>query len=212
MALERAHFPDSVHARRVDPRFTTSATALVLLAVWTLLLLSLPYSATLALTLKVAVWGLPALLVPRLVDHVNPGEFLSVDRVPAVGLAAVASALLFAYFLLVGGGMPARAISAFYLVSAVLVSPIVEEMAFRGLVLGKLAQVTSFGIANTATALLFALYHLPLWIARGASVSVPACLWVVFFSLAMGLLLRWSKSLWTCVVVHAVQNLLFGIL
>jgi len=204
---------DGIVDRMTSSRAQTAATILVPLCLWTVLLLSLPYSATVALILKLAVWGLPAILVPKLLEHVDPGGFLLLKKAPALELVVVSVVLLGVYYVLVTGGGPGlHTASAYYLASAVLLSPIVEEAAFRGLVLGKLGQVMSFGASNVVTALLFVIYHLPLWFARGDSIAIPACLWVAFFSLAMGWLARRSGSLWTCVIVHAAQNLMFGVL
>ncbi len=55
------------------------------------------------------------------------------------------------------------------------------------------------------------LYHIPLWLVRGQSVSLMGCLWVVFFSLWVGYVLHQSRSLWTCIVIHALQNLLLAV-
>ena len=93
-----------------------------------------------------------------------------------------------------------------------MISPIVEEVAFRGVVLQKLNQDMGFMVSHAVTALLFMLYHIPLWFARGEGISMTGCLWVIFFSLCMGYFLYKSKSLWTCIIIHSVQNLFFGIL
>ena len=70
---------------------------------------------------------------------------------------------------------------AFYFVSAAVISPIVEEVAFRGIVLQQLSQHMRFVVSNAVTAVLFMLYHIPLWFTRGQGISMLACLLVVFF-------------------------------
>ncbi len=184
-----------------------------LLGLWTLSLLIVPYSAPLGLLLKIALWGLPAYLFPKLVDRVNPNDFLRLNRAPQGKWIYLSAAFLVPYsFLINGGKIEINSVSAFYILSAVVVSPVVEEIAFRGVVLQKLDQRTSFKFSNSLTTIAFVLYHLPLWSARGQSASVMACVWVAFFSLWMGYFMRKSKSLWTCILVHAMQNLIFGLL
>jgi membrane protease YdiL (CAAX protease family) len=191
----------------------TTATILIPLGLWTLLLLVIPYSAAVGLLLKVAVWGVPAYFFPKWVDSANPNDFLLLNKAPQVRWIALSAVFLAAYsFLIHAGKMEIKSFSVFYFVSAIVLSPIIEEIAFRGVVLQKLNQLVGFMSANTVTAVLFALYHIPLWLARGQSVSMVACLWVVFFSLCLGTFLHQSKSLWTCMIIHAVQNLLFQVL
>jgi membrane protease YdiL (CAAX protease family) len=191
----------------------TTATILIPLGLWTLLLLIVPYSAAFSLLLKVALWGIPAYFFPKLVDRTNPNEFLLLNRAPQIKWIALSVIFLVAYSLLTNGGkIEVKSFSVFYFVSAIVLSPIIEEVAFRGVVLQKLDQLGGFRIANVATAVLFTLYHIPLWAARGQGISMLACLWVIFFSLCLGYFLFQSKSLWTCTIIHAVQNLLFRVL
>lgn len=73
---------------------------------------------------------------------------------------------------------------------------LLEETAFRGILLGRLGRAWGPGVAIPATALLFAAFHL-----SPAQFIVP---------LALGLLygwLRWrTASLWPCILAHAVHN------
>jgi membrane protease YdiL (CAAX protease family) len=52
-------------------------------------------------------------------------------------------------------------------VDAVVVAPIVEELTFRGAVLGGLGPRYRFSIANSLTALLFLGSHFPGWYFQG---------------------------------------------
>jgi membrane protease YdiL (CAAX protease family) len=190
-----------------------AATILVPLCLWTLLLLSIPYSASFSLFLKVALWGMPAYFFPKLMDSANPNDFLLLNRAPQGKWICLSVIFLVTYsFFINGGKAEINSVSGFYFVAAIVISPIVEEIAFRGVVLQKLNQIMSFKISNIVTAILFMLYHIPLWFVRGQGASIMACLWIAFFSLWMGYFLHKSKSLWTCIIIHAVQNLLFGVL
>ena len=180
------------------------------LGLWSLLLLGLPYSATLAVVLKIVLWGLPALAYPRR-ERANPVAYLGFDKAPHLRWLFGAAAFIAGYSLLIHGGRPyLPPISGFFLVSAWVVSPIVEEAAFRGVLLRRLANVAGTSAGNLATAALFVLYHVPLWLARGTDISVLGCLWVACFSVWMGYVFHRTGSLWTCIGIHALNNLMLG--
>lgn len=73
---------------------------------------------------------------------------------------------------------------------------IVEELAFRGIILGALRSTLSSREAVVVTALMFMVLHL-------AVASFPHLLLI---GLALGCLRVWSGSLWPCVLMHAVHN------
>ena len=214
VGVEVSHLIHMLDAKKIkSAHIQTVVTILIPFCLWTLLLLIIPYSAFFDLFLKIALWGIPAYFFPRLADSVNPNGFLLLNRAPQWKWIFLSIIFLVAYsFLSNIGKIEVKSISVFYFVSAVVISPIVEEVAFRGVVLQKLKQLMGFMLGNAVTAVLFILYHIPLWFTRGQGISVMACLWVMFFSLCMGYFLYKSKSLWTCIIIHAVQNLLFGIL
>jgi membrane protease YdiL (CAAX protease family) len=193
----------------------TKIIALILLPsfLWVSLLLIVPYSATYDLLLKLILWGIPAYVFPKLVENNNPNKFLLLNRFPSGKWILLSVAFLIVYIALINGGrLEAKPVSLFYVVSAVVMSPIIEEIAFRGVVLPLFHQFMGWAYANVATALLFMLYHIPLWLVRGQGVSLMGCSWVIFFAVCMGYVMSQSKSLWNCIIIHAVQNLLFGIL
>lgn len=103
------------------------------LAIWTLLLFVLPYSAWLSLGLKVLVFGLPAYVAAK---STAAGDgvvgALGLKRPPHPGWIAASTVVLAAYLALLGGWSGLRPVSAFFVVSAVVISPFVEEFAFRG--------------------------------------------------------------------------------
>lgn len=92
--------------------------------------------------------------------------------------------------------------------TAVVLAPLVEEMLFRGLLLGALvrkSQVVAarhrgwlIRLSNVASSLFFALLHIDAW---------PSPIGIFFLSLALGKLYIATGRLWPCVVAHAVFNL-----
>ncbi len=195
---------------RVPALAGTTALVAIPIGLWSLLLLALPYSATLALALKLVLWGTLALAYPWL-ERANPAAILGLDKAPHLGWLFGGAVFVAGYSLLIHGGRPdLPPISAFYLVSAVIVSPVVEEAAFRGVLLRRLDSMVGTTGGNLATAALFVLYHVPLWLARGSDISAMGCLWVACFSVWMGYVLHRKGSLWTCIGIHALNNLMLG--
>lgn len=78
------------------------------------------------------------------------------------------------------------------------------------MLLQQLERVVPFAVANLMTATAFMTYHIPLWLVRGQAPSLMSCFWVIALSLWLGYVMRRSRSLWTPVMVHAIQNLLLG--
>jgi membrane protease YdiL (CAAX protease family) len=90
------------------------------------------------------------------------------------------------------------------------VSPIVEEILFRGLVLNELTGLLPRRPANMATSLLFVAIHLPFWLSRsGLTAAVLAdSVGVLVFSLLAGWLYQQSRSIWPSAVAHIANNCL----
>lgn len=178
---------------------------------WSSLLLILPHSASFDLLLKIILWGIPAYLFPKLAENINPNKFLLLNRSPNGKWIFLSVAFLVVYFALINGGrLELKPVSLFYVVSAIVMSPIIEEITFRGVILQMFHQSMGWAYANVATAILFMLYHIPLWLVRGQGVSLMGCSWVIFFALCMSFVMSHTKSLWTCIIIHAAQNFLFG--
>jgi membrane protease YdiL (CAAX protease family) len=83
------------------------------------------------------------------------------------------------------------------LLTAVFVGPFVEELIFRGALLGSTARTLPFWVANLFQAVLFALVH-----------AIPALIpYYLLFGLALGWLQRRSGGLLAPYVAHLVNNL-----
>ncbi len=89
----------------------------------------------------------------------------------------------------------------------VVVVPIIEELFYRGFLLRFVTDADDFrrvpvgtfsALALGINVVLFALSH-PEWLAAA------------IFALALCLLLRWTKNLFTCILAHGVTNLLLGV-
>ena len=89
-----------------------------------------------------------------------------------------------------------------------IVSPIIEEILFRGLLLKELASLMPQRCANLLTSLLFAGIHLPFWLSHGglSELVLANTVGVFIFSLVAGWLYLKSSSVWPSVVAHIVNN------
>lgn len=167
------------------------------------------------LGMKLLLWVLPACIVIRLSGFTVRGRF-NVERPRAVLAWGVGVGIILgvmALFAKTFSGQPVFSSSIGWpLFSGVVVAPFVEELTFRGAVLGALGRRFAFPAANTLTALFFLGIHLPGWCFQG-------CLWDNLANLTGGalsiFLLGWvfgyvahrSKSVAASTITHALNNL-----
>ena len=86
----------------------------------------------------------------------------------------------------------------FSVIALVVITPVAEEIFFRGFALRGLTNSWSFGPALVVSSALFAGLHLQ------SGVVIP----VFVTALLLGPLYRYTGSLWPGIAVHAAQNLL----
>ena len=89
-----------------------------------------------------------------------------------------------------------------------VVSPFLEELLFRGLLLHELAALLPRWVANLLTSLLFAGIHLPFWLSHGgvSGALLANTAGVFIFSLLAGWLYLDSSSIWPPTVAHIANN------
>lgn len=162
-------------------------------------------------TAKVTIWVLPALLVMRASGRTLP-QALGLDRLPTMlawGLGT--GAVVAAGNLAANGGAIALPESTWALVNATIVAPAVEEIAFRGAVLGALLERFRFVVANTMTAAAFVVAHVPGWYFQerlidmlttpiGGAASIFVLGWL------FGWIVHASKTLGAGIIAHALNN------
>lgn len=160
--------------------------------------------------LKILIWIIPVFFFLKIIDRKNPWVYLKLNkRIGRRDWKFIGLAILFFIIYDVGYFFYYKQIdfhwSLSFFINAVLLAGVTEEVVFRGFFLQKFSSFLKFWPANALTALLFALIHLPYWFAVGKIVVVPY--YVFTFGLAMGYLMRKSKSLWPCIIVHSLHNL-----
>lgn len=98
------------------------------------------------------------------------------------------------------------------LVSTVVIAPFVEELVFRGAVLGGLLMRYRFGVANVIASLLFVGAHLPGWYFTGSLIEnltkpVGGALSIFLLGLIFGFVTRKSRSVAGGMLAHGINNL-----
>lgn len=97
-------------------------------------------------------------------------------------------------------------------VSGVIIAPVVEEIVFRGAVLGALNAKYRFVSANTMTALLFLGVHFPGWFFQGCLLEnlqnpVGGALSIFLLGWIFGFVAHKSKSVAAGTISHILNNL-----
>ncbi len=182
------------------------------LVCWSGLLQLLPSAEWLRSVLKIIVWLVPLSLFARaqkmpIVWHINPKRHWKPTLLVLVGLLV--------YFsirgqLLVRGSV--HSVSVSFFVNAVLIAPPVEEMVFRGVIFQQLVQKLSFWQANIGSSLLFTIYHIPLWLARGQGLDIGTIGWVLIAGILFGWTFWKTQSLGPGTIVHSLHNLFLKML
>lgn len=85
-------------------------------------------------------------------------------------------------------------------VNLLVIAPISEEIALRGIVYSRVEKTTNAVTAIIVSSILFGLMHL---MAGGIVLVVGA----VLMALVFGYIFYKFKSLWVCIIAHAVANL-----
>jgi len=97
------------------------------------------------------------------------------------------------------------------LIGAVFFAAITEELMYRAFILNALVKKFGREWANIITALLFALMHLPIWIAGGTTNLLdllPRLLSTACIGYLLGQVFLLSGGIWGAVLAHALHNLI----
>jgi membrane protease YdiL (CAAX protease family) len=159
------------------------------------------------------VWRLPALTYLNLTTPVNKRGLMIAVMVVAAWLSLV---------IFVEAALSGRTIGAMLfhrsdwlsVLAGVFVSPVSEEILFRGFILNRLSESLSFWKSNLISAAVFMLAHVPYWVSKnGLSGQVIRDLANVFL---LGCLFGWvmkkTNSLWPAIGAHVANNFLSGLI
>ena len=173
---------------------------------------------------RFCIFVAPILLYLKFVARQEPFRYLRLNTNVSRGVlcgvvvGVIYAALSFARALLVlQDGVAFKPVSFVAWFTSLTVSTLIEEIAFRGFLLQQLERALNFWTANVLTACLFVAIHFPGWLLSGSTL-VPEKLFamanILFLGLLLGYLLKRTGSLWSCFILHAINNLaaiiLFG--
>jgi membrane protease YdiL (CAAX protease family) len=175
--------------------------------------------------LKLILWVLPAAVFGWRLRSTPPARYLGCSVMPSLRnwllYLAVTSIFLLAATLLsltLGG----KSFSAVRLMSLstllgllqFVISPLLEELLFRGMVMKELLTLLPTYLANGLTSLLFVGAHLPYWLSHVG--PTPAMMvnsvGVFAFSILACWLFAKSDSIWPPTVAHIANNILSSML
>lgn len=167
---------------------------------------------------RTCIFVTPVFLYLKCVSREEPLRFLKLRTRVSRGVlwgtvAAVAygSLVLARAALIKEGGINPKPVPIDAWFTSLTLSTLIEEIAFRGFILQKLEQVVNFWVANVITSCLFVAIHFPGWIIVGRSMLVPDKLIpmgeIFLLGLLLGYLLKRTISLWSCIILHAINNL-----
>jgi uncharacterized protein len=87
---------------------------------------------------------------------------------------------------------------------------LIEEIPFRGFLQRHFQTLMPLSAATLLNALLFVAIHIPIWHSTGMNMNdmLQNGIHVFFLAILFCLVVRFSKSLWSSVVMHTVNNLI----
>jgi uncharacterized protein len=169
---------------------------------------------------RLVVWLAPTFLFIIFVLQQNPFDYLKLSKNIQRGvfwgviISSVQAFIYFTFYYFWNGKVIVDYSMSFKdLWNIVLTAGLIEEVVFRGFVLGYLRNVYTFKTANIISSLLFLLAHIPYWIAMNKfALPLQSVLYDFVFIFSIGLLegffLKKTNSLWTCIIHHSINNFL----
>lgn len=191
--------------------------ALYLILIWPIIVYVLPNSETIKSLAKYIFLGLPLLFILK---NNFKQIFLSTKKEKIIFKNVLISIftsliLIFIYSFTLNhtiGSGAINNISIWFMLNAVFLAPIIEEVIFRGYLLNKFQEYNTFWKANIYQSFLFLLIHIPLWISREKNISLTSYTWIILFGIVLGLVKQKSNWLGSSIIVHSIGNLIIEIL
>jgi len=176
--------------------------------------------ATYSNLLKLVVWVLPAAAYTFFLRSAPPAHYLGLTVWPSLRNWTLCLGVTVIFLLavaLVDSTIGKKSFSAAGLSSLPiamwllrLVSPLLEELLFRGLVMKELLTLLPAYFATALTSLLFVAVHLPYWLSHGGATRemMTNAGGVFVFSVVACWLFAKTASIWPPTVAHVANNVL----
>lgn len=171
-------------------------------------------------SIKYIVWTIPVFALLSLYYNENPFSYLKLTDNILKGLlwGIAVGALLVLYHIarsfIMGDGKFYFDIDIYTWIHRIILIGITEEVVFRGFILQKLTEEFEFIYANAISAILFMLIHFPRWYVDGLMSKgkmeyfLAGAVFVLAFGLLQGYVLKRTRSLWACMIIHSMNNLI----
>lgn len=113
-----------------------------------------------------------------------------------------------------GAMLAARSAAWPSILAGVFISPIWEEILFRGFFLNRLDESFRFWTANVISGLLFMLAHWPYWVSKNgfSGQVIKDSMNVFLLGCLFGWLMKKTNSLWPAIGAHIANNFLSGLI
>ncbi len=173
------------------------------------------FNFLLSVLLKFLIFVVFPYLYVKFCYRENPLEILKLNMnlrkgiLYGIAVSAIILLLAIIVYLFSEENMHLKGLSAKDLFIIFIFASFMEEITFRGLILGKLEQLLGFRIANILTSLLFTFIHMPQSIASGTVFTrvVLSSLIIIFvWSIIDGFIVKKSSSLWAAIIVHGIWD------
>ena len=175
--------------------------------------------------LKLILWVLPAAAFGHWLRSTPPAKYLGLSAMPSLRnwLLCLAATFIFllavTLFTLTLGGKSFSAVSLALLPTVLgllqfVISPLLEELLFRGMVMKELMALLPTYLATLLTSLLFVGIHLPFWLSHGGPTpaTLTNAIGVFVFSILACWLYAKSGSIWPPTQAHIANNILSSML
>ncbi|HYE84659.1 MAG TPA: type II CAAX endopeptidase family protein [Clostridia bacterium] len=171
-------------------------------------------------SIKYIVWTIPVFVFLKYVYKVNPISYLKLNDNVIRGIiwGIVIGFLIVIYHIirnyLMGGSKFDFSIDIYTWIHRIILIGLTEEVVFRGFILQKLQEGIEFKYANAISSVLFVLIHFPKWYMSGilsiekTTYFILYTAFVLGFGLLQGYVLKRTKSLWACMIIHSFNNLI----
>jgi membrane protease YdiL (CAAX protease family) len=173
-----------------------------------------------ALMLRLLFWIAPVLIYLKVVDKVDGFAYLRLNTpIDRNGLLAAGTVAVVFLALCVGSQyvqagarqhvvFDAQSWTWYILLLSLPIAPISEEILFRGFILRKCQDFTSFWPANLINGLLFVAIHWPYWLYfQGFSADrIMVSVSILAVGLIAGYLAEKTGSLWPGIIFHLLNN------
>jgi membrane protease YdiL (CAAX protease family) len=175
------------------------------------------WTAIIRHSIKILIWTIPVLLLLKYYYKTDPVAYLKLKTNTKDGLVwGITVGVFFIIYNVLRNHLLGIKfdfeIDTFSWIHRIILIGLTEEVVFRGFILQKLQETQKFWSANTISSILFVLIHFPKWFEEGMfsldnfTNIAGAMVFVLGFGLIEGYVLKKSKSLWACMIIHSFNN------